>query len=204
MNKYLDGNLMRVSHSVEIDYGHVCVDDDLLQLSTHGGDMLKEVYQQYIGGYAKFFKMDPLCRLGFVATELLLRQEGVRHFDAKGRVPEEEGREDRAIVLMGRTGSLRSDEAHVKSISDTAEFFPSPAVFVYTLPNIVTGEIAIRNRYYGETAFYGLPEEKEETIAAICEETFLDDMTDSIILGWVDYPDEQQMKAKLYIIERNK
>ena len=34
---------------------------------------------------------------------------------------------------------------------------PSPALFVYTLPNIVTGEISIRNKWYGESSVYILP-----------------------------------------------
>ena len=43
-----------------------------------------------------------------------------------------------------------------ETIQHADSYYPSPALFVYTLPNIVTGEIAIRNKYYGETSFVGL------------------------------------------------
>ena len=93
----------------------------------------------------KFYKMDPLCRLGFVASELLLQAEGDRR---------DTPRDDRAIILFNRSSSIQADEAYQASIQDAEDYFPSPAAFVYTLPNIVTGEIAIRNHYQGETSFY--------------------------------------------------
>ena len=88
--------------------------------------------------------MDPLCRLGFVTSELLLDGEAERFTP----------REDRAVVLFTRSGSFASDSRYQQTIADPADYYPSPAVFVYTLANIVTGEIAIRNRYLGETSCY--------------------------------------------------
>ena len=77
-----------------------------------------------------------------MASELLLQAEGAERF-----VP----REDRAVVFFNRSASLQADTAYQATIQDPDNFYPSPAAFVYTLPNIVTGEIAIRNKYFGET-----------------------------------------------------
>ena len=103
------------------------------------------IYKQYIDDYPKFYKMDSLSRLGFVATELLLNAEGQRK-----DIPTE----DRAVILFNRSSSIMADKKYLVSIKDPEDYFPSPSVFVYTLPNIVTGEIAMRNLYHGETSFY--------------------------------------------------
>ena len=45
-----------------------------IHLSPADGS-LTDIYKSQIGGYPKFYKMDPLARLGFVASELLLDKE---------------------------------------------------------------------------------------------------------------------------------
>ena len=114
--------------------------DDKSRL-TH--DFFSAVYGSLGADYRKFYKMDALSKLGFLASELLM--EGVDK-----DVP----KEDVGIVLFNRSSSLETDCRYQKTIQNKNDFFPSPAEFVYTLPNIVTGEISIRNKIYGETAFY--------------------------------------------------
>src|SRR3712207_7060242 len=65
-------------------------------------------------------------------------------------------------TLFPYTTLFRS-QAYEQTICHRAQFFPSPSVFVYTLPNIVTGEIAIRNHYHGETHFFVIPRSEEHT-----------------------------------------
>jgi len=43
------------------------VDGETLPLSATGEALLAAIYAEFIGGYPKFHKMDPLSRLGFVA-----------------------------------------------------------------------------------------------------------------------------------------
>ena len=66
--------------------------------TEQGNALLTELYRAYVGDYPKFFKMDTLCKLGFVASEMLLKDEGKERFVQ---------REDRAIVLFNKTASLR-------------------------------------------------------------------------------------------------
>ena len=155
--------------------------------------LLTELYKQIIGNYPKYYKMDGLCRLGFVASELLLKAER-----DEGSFTEDTNK-TRAIVFFNRSSSIVSDKKYLASIVEKDNYFPSPSVFVYTLPNIVTGEIAIRNGYHGETSFYILPHKNELLMQDIIETTFMDEQTTSILTGWLDYEDSEHFEADLYI-----
>ena len=144
--------------------GTVVLNGKTLEFGSRGSALLVDIYRRCVGDYPKFFKMDPLSRLGFVASELLLGEEKPRKQDC----------EDRAVVLFNRSASLADDLLYQETIQDPGNYYPSPAVFVYTLPNIVTGEIAIRNKYYGETAFYVFEDNDEEAFMAIVEQLFQD------------------------------
>ena len=183
----------RCVHTVTITPEGATVDGKEADAEGTGAELLTSLYKKYVGGYAKFYKMDKLCRLGFVASELLLQEEG------KERSVE---REDRAVVMFNHSSSVDSDRKYEESIADADNFFPSPSVFVYTLPNIVTGEIAMRNKYHGETSFYILPERNEERMRQILSATFSDSMTDSILGGWIDYADDRHFIAVMGIYKR--
>lgn len=155
----------------------------------HAADStLNTIYREIIGDYPKFFKMDSLCKLGFIASELLLRDKS------------EEEKENGAIVLFNRNGSLITDRNYQQTITKGENYFPSPALFVYTLANIVTGEIAIRHKMYGESSFYILDREDENVMRKIAEGVYETSNPDFILTGWVDYVDDNEYKAKLKII----
>ena len=182
----------RVTHHVVITPDQVEVDGRRLAVEKGDTSFLTALYKRYIDDYPKFYKMDMLCRLGFVASELLLQAEG----DSS-----HEGLDDRAVILFNRSSSLASDIKYQATISDADNFFPSPSLFVYTLPNIVTGEIALRHHYYGETSFFILPERDNEQMDRIVQAEMLDPATSSVLTGWVDYEQEDQWIADLKIIE---
>ena len=154
--------------------------------------MLTNVYKQAIGDYPKFYKMDMLSRLGFIASELLITAERKERFVEN---------EQRAIILFNHSSSIHADTNYLESIKDPDNYFPSPSLFVYTLPNIVTGEIAIRNHYCGETSFFILPQKDEKTISQVQHAAFCDPMTNSMITGWLDYEDDTNFLADMYILD---
>jgi 3-oxoacyl-[acyl-carrier-protein] synthase-1 len=158
-----------------------------------GNALLTELYRTHVGDYPKFFKMDTLSKLGFVASEMLLKDEGQERFVS---------REDRAVVLFNKTASLQADTNYQATIQDPENFFPSPAAFVYTLPNIVTGEIAIRNKYYGETSFIVMESCDAHIMARQLMNAFQDLMTQSILGGWLDCNDENHFEARLFLVEK--
>ena len=153
---------------------------------------LTEIYKQQIGNYPKFYKMDKLSQLGFIASELLLKQES----------PRKEQCADRAVVLFNHSSSVWVDREYAKSIAVGDDYFPSPSLFVYTLPNIVCGEIAVRNGYHAETSFYILPHKDENMMHQVLASTFLDETIQSILTGWIDYEDDQHFEAELKLIKR--
>ena len=178
-------------HEVYITPNEVIIDGNVLIHNEKGSAMLTELYRTQVGDYPKFFKMDTLSKLGFIASELLLQAEGAPRF---------EPREDRAVVFFNRSASLQADTAYQATIQDPNNFYPSPAAFVYTLPNIVTGEIAIRNKYFGETSFIVLPENDPQIMARELQNAFLDPVTTSVLGGWLDCTDENHFEAKLSLI----
>lgn len=149
--------------------------------------LLTSLYKQMIGDYPKFYKMDGLSRLGFVASEILLNAE-------KGETEEE-----KAIIFFNHSSSIASDRNYKESIKDKDNYFPSPSIFVYTLPNIVTGEIAIRNHFQGETSFFILPDKDEKMMEEILLASCRDAQSKSFLTGWIDYEDERHFEAELKI-----
>lgn len=160
--------------------------------------LLTSLYKQMIGNYPKFYKMDGLSRLGFVASEILLNAE-------KGETEEErkeeeiKNLEERAIIFFNHSSSIASDRNYKESIKDKDNYFPSPSIFVYTLPNIVTGEIAIRNHFQGETSFFILPDKDEKMMEEILQASCRDAQSKSFLTGWIDYEDERHFEADLKI-----
>jgi len=104
-------------------------------------EFLKSAYRNLNINYPKFFKMDALSKLAFLSAEVLLKNQEITHrYDAH----------EIGIILQNSSSSLETDEKHQESINDRQNYFPSPSVFVYTLPNIMVGEIAIKHKIRGE------------------------------------------------------
>lgn len=186
----LNGNKdIQRTHRVRIMPESIEIDGIGVDIDAGGGDMLTAIYKQRIGDYPKFYKMDGLSRLGFIASELLLRAEG------KIDCP------DRAVIMFNRTSTIETDRRYIEQISDSDNFYPSPSLFIYTLPNIVTGEIAIRNGWHGETAMYVMPDRSEAMEQTIVETTCRHGGAGSALAGWIDYPDGDNYCADLSIYE---
>lgn len=184
------------THTIRITPEEVILDQQKLwegkkELGKQEGQehhsLLTSLYKQMIGNYPKFYKMDGLSRLGFVASEILLNAE-------KGDMDKE-----RAIIFFNHSSSIASDRNYKESINGKDNYFPSPSIFVYTLPNIVTGEIAIRNHFHGETSFFILPDKDERMMEEILQASCRDAQSKSFLTGWIDYEDERHFEADLKI-----
>ena len=184
-------NKLKTLSHIEITTSGIALNGERLETTGNGLDMLTHAYRSYVNDYPKFFKMDGLGKLGFLASELLLKSLHEERFVS---------RDDRAVILLGSSGSRDADIHFQSTISDKDNFFPSPSVFVYTLPNIVTGEIAIRNHYQGETSFYILPERNDQLMQQILDASLGDKTTKSILGGWIDYEDDENFVAKVFVM----
>lgn len=185
---------MKTVASIHITPTEVMLNGKRLPVSQQGKAMLTELYKSHVGDYPKFYKMDPLSRLGFVAAELLLGSIEEEHFVE---------REDRAIVLVNRSASKAADARYEETIQEGENYFPSPADFVYTLPNIVTGEIAIRHQYHGETTFLVLENPDEQVMQQLMLQAFADKQTLSVLGGWLECEDNEHFEAILEVIVKN-
>lgn len=146
-------------------------------------------YNHFEIKYPKFYKMDGLSKLGWLATELLLKGS----FDAGKYPPEAVG-----VVLSNANASLDTDTRYYETAKDLA----SPALFVYTLPNIVIGEISIRHHFKGENAFFIFPAFDAEFMAQYVSNLFNNNILQCCICGWVDFLGDAY-KTVLYLVEKN-
>jgi hypothetical protein len=134
-------------------------------------DFLLSCYQHFGFQYPKFYKMDHLSKLGWLAAELLL-SDGIKEYRP----------EEMAVVLSNANSSLDTDYRYFASVME----IPSPALFVYTLPNIMIGEICIRHNFKGENAFF-----ITSTFDAAFIGNYVRDLLDNgnaraCICGWVE------------------
>ena len=185
-----------ITHKITITPQSVIADGVVLQTETQGEQMLKELYRKYVKDYPRFYKMDPLCKLGFIASELLLdaesKAEGISRFSGKSR---------RGVLLAGGKGSICADMAYLQTIRHPDSYYPSPSAFIYTLPNIVTGEIAIRNGYHGATS-YIMMENGEKELEQLMLRTLLYYRCESLVGGVIDMEGSENFKAELYIAKQ--
>lgn len=140
------------------------------------GTFLTALYRSLQIDYPKFFKMDSLSKLGFLASELVLRDEKPRFTP----------REDVAVICFNRSSSLATDTLYQATIQREGSYYPSPSLFVYTLPNIVAGEIAIRNKFFGETSFYVCEEWSAQQALRATRHALSDGRTRAVLAGWVE------------------
>lgn len=182
------------THHVSLSPGQLIIDGTRQTLPSDEKDWLTAIYKQYVGSYPKFYKMDMLSRLAFVATEVLLQAEGKERFIDS---------DDRAVLMFNHSSSIQADRSYLATIADDENCFPSPSVFVYTLPNMAIAEVAMRNLYHGETSLYILPERDDNTMQQVVLASLLDESTRSMITGWLDYEDNDHFEADLFIIENS-
>lgn len=153
---------------------------------------LLEIYQKLEMNYPKFHKMDSLCKLSVVAVESLLKEENLF---------ERCSTEEVAIVFGNRSSSLESDLHHAKAIEDKGHYFPSPSVFVYTLPNISIGEVAIKFKIKGENAFFVDEVWNADLFEKQISTLFTITSTKAVIAGWIEVFDSSY-EAFVFICEK--
>jgi len=155
---------------------------------------IKALYKKEAISYPKFYKMDNLSKLGFLGAEMLLKDNSFL---------ERYKKEDIGIVIMNSSSSLDTDLAYNETIRDKSNYFPSPSVFVYTLPNIVIGEICIRHKIKGENAFLVSdkfdPGRITETVKLLLDK----DRAQACLCGWVEVLGES-FESILFLVEKEK
>ena len=153
-------------------------------------EFMVAAYRHFDLQYPKFFKMDNLSKLGWLANEILLQGS----FDKEKYIAEDVG-----IVLSNANSSLDTDIKYY----ETTKTIASPAQFVYTLPNIVIGEISIRHHFKGENAFFITEEFDGGFIEQYVSNLINNNILQCCICGWVDVL-YNKYNATLFLIEKDK
>lgn len=180
-------------HQVEITPKSVVVDGHTLACEATGKALLTDLYKRAVGDYPRFYKMDLLSRLGFLTAELLLKAD---EDNDKTEISE------CAAVLFGHHGSVVADRNYLRTIATPEDFYPSPERFIYTLPNIVIGEIAIRHQLHAETTFIYLPRYNESELQHLIQ-VYAERLPSKYLLtGWMDAEDDENYFAKMQLLRR--
>jgi hypothetical protein len=186
----LADNLYITSYSTITDnIVYACGDAVFENKDADTAAFLLSAYQFLEVKYPKFYKMDGLSKLGLLASEVLL----------KGQLVAERYKENEiGIVLTNANASLDADIKYF----DGAKTVASPALFVYTLPNIVIGEISIKNKFKGENAFFVFEQFDAAFVAQYIAYLLNNNILQACICGWVDLLQENY-KAVLYLVEKS-
>jgi hypothetical protein len=185
-----------ISGWCKVSNNHVWVNGRLVFESPGSpdfGEFSKAAFKSLEQAYLKFYKMDNLSKLGFLCAEYLLKHSSI----AEKYAPEDVG-----IILSNAASCIDTDIEHQKTIADCNNYFPSPSVFVYTLPNIVIGEISIKHKIQGENTFFIFEQFQPDFLANYVQGLFMDGRLKACLTGWVDLsPGASNFNAVFYLAE---
>lgn len=179
---YITGSCIIRGHSVTLNGQLIWEANGGVELQ----EFLRSGYDRFSGQYPKFHKMDALSKLGWLAAEVLLKDTAIASL-----APEQTG-----MVLSNRSSSLDTDLRYYATVKD----FASPALFVYTLPNIVMGEISIRHGFKGENTFFVSPAFDTALMSSYPAQLLAETPLEACICGWVEVM-EQQYEVALFLVE---
>lgn len=153
---------------------------------------IRKAYHSLNLAYRKFYKMDDLSKLGFITTSFLTRPvEGFSELP-----PESKG-----IVMANCSSSLDTDIQYRRNLDAVGDREASPAIFVYTLPNVMLGEICIYWKMKGENTFFIQREFDKEFLVQYAEIAMEEQNLDYCIVGWCDLLGDNFL-SEFYLMER--
>ena len=184
---------MKASASVYITQKGITINGEsafLEAFSDSDKNPFTAIYKNLEISYPKFYKMDRLSKLGFLGTEILKKSVDFSKYS------------DQAIsqIFTNSYSSLDTDLKHQDALNKNA--MPSPAVFVYTLPNIVLGEIAIRNGFYGENIFTLSNEFSPSDWTDLVDVQFKLNKAEAVIGGWIELMNDS-FDLRLFFVRKD-
>lgn len=150
---------------------------------------IREAYKNLGEVNTKFYKMDDMCKLGYVATAYLLKDKPNYKSTQIG------------IILSNSSSSLHTDCKHQNIVDNEGDEGSSPAVFVYTLPNLVLGELCIRHKIQGENTFFVSKEYNPDEMVEYAKVVMQKGELDACIVGWCELSGNKY-NAEFKILEK--
>lgn len=170
---------LRILGSCRIDENKIFVNQRFAfgQSTANFQQFAEAAYKNQRLDYPRFYKMNNLSKLGFLAAEYLLSNF------VEPPLGQTSG-ELTGIILANHYSSLDTDLKHQHFIQ---QGIASPAVFVYTLPNILIGELCIRHSIKGENTFFVAAEYDIPGQTTYVTQLFRDQLITHCFVGWVEY-----------------
>lgn len=168
---------LSIDHWIRLTSDRMVKDGNpLLGISESVSDLSPEdTYRQSGFNYPKFFKMDLLCKWAWLGAESLLNKEDQYAYEGMDK-------QKVAVVLMTGNGCLDIDKKYQQSVQS----IPSPALFVYTLSNIMLGEICIRHGFKGEQTCMVSSEPDGAELYFWVKDLLENRGMEACLCGWVD------------------
>lgn len=138
--------------------------------------------------YPKFHKMDNLSKLGFLCAEILLKDSDISSYEPQ----------QIAINIVNKNSSIDTDIRYNNLIKKGTS---SPAIFVYSLPNIMIGEICIKHHIQGDNLLFISDYYDVKLQYNYMLSLFQNKNCEVSICGWIDYI-ENNYEAFLFLIEK--
>jgi hypothetical protein len=164
----------------------ICLDNQLFYRFSNQSleEKLLALYQYIDLKYPKFYKMDIVSKIGILASEILLKKIDITQVF----------KDKTATYLSSNIGSAHVDLKFQDSIKEIA----SPALFVYTLPNIVLGEICIKNKFKGEQIAFIAPYLDPEELRFHIEDIFHYRGQEHCLCGQINIDKDNIIDTQLY------
>jgi hypothetical protein len=156
--------------------------------SSGVSQLMNGLYEFLAPDYPKYYKMDNLSKLGWLATEILLKGT----YEKAAYAADEVG-----VVFSNSNASLDTDLRYFQTVSG----YPSPSLFVYTLPNIVIGEVCIRHKLQGENAFFVFEKFEPDFIHKYTRSILGAGVIKACICGWIEIL-ANDYKAAVFLVEQ--
>jgi hypothetical protein len=187
-NNYYITSYCRIKGNTVALNGKIIYQDD----SSTFPEFIKAAYKHQNVNYPKFFKMDNLSKLGLLAAEVILHYEKF-NLEETNNI---------AIVFSNKSSSLDTDRKHQETIQHREQYHPSPAIFVYTLPNICIGEISIKYKLYSENSFFIFDNFNAPHLITYSNSLLKSNKAEKVLCGWVEYDNQNHYEAFLYFVSQ--
>ena len=173
----------------QLDDNQFSVNGEQLLENDSTSSWMRTLYDYLKLDYPKFHKMDLMSKVGTIGIEILKERNEkiVQYAD-----------DEIALIFANRNSSANTDMKFQKSYKEKEA--PSPSLFVYTLPNILMGEIAIKNKWYGENIFTVSEEFDADFFENYCN-ILIPDKAKACVCGWINVLDNK-IDAFLFTVEK--
>lgn len=165
----------------------VIVNGEVLSFSNVG-EWKKNIYSELELEYPKYYKMDDLSKMTILAVELLLRKNPELSFEE----------DELTLIFANQAASERTDNKFIESYKEAGN--PSPSLFVYTLPNILTGELAIKHKWYGENVFF-ISKNFDADLYKQQINRYFSTGSEACLCGWVNTDKDE---AFIFLVDKTK